>query len=109
MLQHWASEGEFYIGGFLLHNFIEPAMFVCDQSNVHSNTCVYVNIYIYTLYTVFQRRVRAGSINFTVCVMCGQFEGALYSRARFNSTNHAAKPRHIVKLDRKILMQEVLV
>ena len=49
-----------------------------------------------------------GSINFTLCVMRGQFEGALYSRARFNSTDHAAKLRHIVKLDRKILMQEVL-
>ena len=59
-------------------------------------------------YTVFPRIVRAQSINFTVCVMRGQFEGALYSRARFNSTDHAAKPRHIVKLDRKILMQEVL-
>ena len=41
--------------------------------------------------------------------MRGQFEGALYSRVRFNSTDHAAKPRHIVKLDRKILMQEVLL
>ena len=40
--------------------------------------------------------------------MRGQLEVTLYSRARFNSTNHAAKPRHIVKLDRKILMQEVL-
>ena len=60
-------------------------------------------------YTVFRRIVRARSINFTVCVMRGQFEGALYSRARFNSTDHAAKPRHMVKLDRKILMQEVLV
>ena len=40
--------------------------------------------------------------------MRGQFEGALYSRALFNSTDHAAKPRHIVKLDRKFLMQEVL-
>ena len=60
-------------------------------------------------YTVFRRIVRARSINFTVCVMRGQFEGVLYSRAWFNSTDHAAKPRHIVKLDRKILMQEVLV
>ena len=59
-------------------------------------------------YTVFPRIVRARSINFTVRVMRGQFEDALYSTARFNSTDHAAKPRHIVKLDRKILMQEVL-
>ena len=29
------------------------------------------------------RIVRARSINFTVCVMLGQFEGALYSRARY--------------------------
>ena len=36
--------------------------------------------------------------------MRGQFEGALYSRARFNSTDHAAKPRHIVKLDRNIVI-----
>ena len=41
--------------------------------------------------------------------MRGQFEGALYLRARFNSTDHAAKPRHIVKFDRQILMQEALV
>ena len=32
------------------------------------------------------RIVRAWSINFTVCVMRGQFEGALYSRARSNSS-----------------------
>ena len=56
----------------------------------------------------FPRIVRTRSINFTVCIMRGQFEGALYSRARFNSPDHAAKPRHIVKLDRTILMQEVL-
>ena len=37
--------------------------------------CVY-------LYTVFPRIVRARSINFTVCVMRGQFEGVVYSRAR---------------------------
>ena len=28
MLQHWASEGEFYTGGFVLHIFIELVMFV---------------------------------------------------------------------------------
>ena len=33
-------------------------------------------------YTVFPRIVCARSINFTVCIMCGQFEGVLYSRAR---------------------------
>ena len=55
------------------------------------------------------KAVPVRSINFIACVMHGQFEGALYLRARFNSTDHAAKPRHIVKLDRKILMQEVLV
>ena len=33
---------------------------------------------------VFPRIVRARSINFTFCVMRGQFEGALYLRARFN-------------------------
>ena len=49
------------------------------------------------------------SINFNACVMHGQFEGALYLRARFNLTDHSAEPRHIVKLDGKILMQEVLV
>ena len=32
------------------------------------------------------RIVRAQSINFTVCVMRGQFEGALYSRAWSNSS-----------------------
>ena len=36
--------------------------------------------------TVFPRIVRARSINFTVWVMRGQFEGALYSRARSNSS-----------------------
>ena len=36
--------------------------------------------------TVFPRIVRVRSINYTVCVMCGQFEGALYSRARSNSS-----------------------
>ena len=33
-------------------------------------------------HTIFPRIVRARSINFTVCVMRGRFEGALYSRAR---------------------------
>ena len=32
--------------------------------------------------SVFPRIVRARSINLIVCVMRGQFEGALYSRAR---------------------------
>ena len=32
------------------------------------------------------RIVRARSIDFTVCVMRGQFEGALYTRARSNSS-----------------------
>ena len=27
MLQHWASEGKFYTGGFVLCNFIEPVTF----------------------------------------------------------------------------------
>ena len=54
------------------------------------------------------KAVPVRSINFNACVMHCQFEGALYLRARFNSTDHAAKP-HIVKLDRKNLMQEVLV
>ena len=44
--------------------------------------------------TVFPRIVCARCINFTVCVMRGQFEGVLYSRVRFNSTDHAAKPRY---------------
>ena len=34
--------------------------------------------------TVFPRIVRARSINFTSQMLRGQFEGALYSRARFN-------------------------
>ena len=29
MLQHWVSEGEFYIGGFELLKFIEPIIFAC--------------------------------------------------------------------------------
>ena len=33
-------------------------------------------------HTVFPRIVRTRSINFTVCVMRGLFEGAVYSRAR---------------------------
>ena len=61
-------------------------------------------MYLYTVHTVFPRILSARSINFTVCVMRGQFEGALYLRARFNSTDHAAKPRHIVKLDRRIFL-----
>ena len=35
-----------------------------------------------TVRTAYRIIVRARSINFTVCVMRGQFEGALYSRAR---------------------------
>ena len=62
----------------------------------------------WTQVTVFPLIVHVRSINFTVCVMRGQFEGALYSRARFISTDHAEKPRHFVKLDSKILIQEVL-
>ena len=58
---------------------------------------------------LFPRIVCAWSINFTISIMSGQLEDALYLRARFNSTDHAAKPRHIVKLDRKIIMQEVLI
>ena len=42
----------------------------------------YVHMYVYT---VFPQIVCAQSINFTVCVMRGQFEGALYSRVRSNS------------------------
>ena len=38
------------------------------------------------LITVFPRIVCARSINFTVCVMHGIFEGAVYSRARSNSS-----------------------
>ena len=37
--------------------------------------------------TVFPRIVRARSINFTSQMLRGQFEGALYSRARFNPTD----------------------
>ena len=29
MLQHWASEGEFYIGGFVLLKLIEPIIIIC--------------------------------------------------------------------------------
>ena len=47
-------------------------------------------------HTVFPRIVCAQSIHFNVCVMRGQFEGTLYLRAQFNSTDHAANPRHIV-------------
>ena len=39
------------------------------------------------LHTVFPRIVRARSINFTSQMLRGQFEGALYSRARFNPTD----------------------
>ena len=28
MVQHWASDGEFYICGFVLCNFIEPVAFM---------------------------------------------------------------------------------
>ena len=38
------------------------------------------------IHTVFPRIIRARSINFTVCVMRGLFEGALYSRAWSNSS-----------------------
>ena len=54
--------------------------------------------------TVYPQIVHVRSINFTVCVMRGQFKGALYLRVWFNSTDHAAKPRHIIKLDRLISM-----
>ena len=33
MLQHWASEGEFYIGGFVLLKFIELIIFACCTFN----------------------------------------------------------------------------
>ena len=35
--------------------------------------------------TVFPRIVHARSINFTAVMLRGQFEGVLYSRARFNT------------------------
>ena len=38
-------------------------------------------------YTVFPRIVGARSISFARYILRGQFEGALYSRARFISTN----------------------
>ena len=66
----------------------------------------FVSVLFAAVYTVFPRN---SSRAVTICVMRGQFEGALYSRARFNSTDHAANSRHIGKLDRKFLMQEVLV
>ena len=31
MLQHWVSEGKFYIGGFVLLTFIEPYRFVLNE------------------------------------------------------------------------------
>ena len=43
------------------------------------------------LSTVFPRIVRARSINFTAVMLRGQFEGALYSRARFNTRICARK------------------
>ena len=38
-----------------------------------------------TMLSVFPRIVSARSINFTVCVLRGLFEGAVYSRVRSNS------------------------
>ena len=38
-----------------------------------------------SLCTVLPRIVRTRSINFTAVMLRGQFEGALYSRARFNT------------------------
>ena len=36
MLQHWATEGEFYIGGFVLRNFIEPdTLYPTSMSRLH--------------------------------------------------------------------------
>ena len=34
MLQHWVSEGEFYISGFVLHNFIETVRFACSPNYI---------------------------------------------------------------------------
>ena len=31
MLQHWVSEGEFYIGGFVLLTFVEPVRLALNE------------------------------------------------------------------------------
>ena len=41
MLQHWASEGEFYTGSFVLHNFIESVTFAsCTLTLLNLNELV---------------------------------------------------------------------
>ena len=68
------------------------------MNNNVDNFCViivivstYLNIYravkesFLFQYTVFPRIVCARSINFTAVMLHGQFEGALYSRAQFNT------------------------
>ena len=63
-------------GSYPIHNFMKV-----HRKNIRN--CPYT---LYTiLYTVFPRIVRARSINFTAVMLRGQFEGALYSRARFNT------------------------
>ena len=37
MLQHWASQGEFYIGGCVLRNFIELVRFVLHIDVIELN------------------------------------------------------------------------
>ena len=40
---HWASEGEFYTGGFVLHNFIESVMFHVARGS-HGTSLMYIYI-----------------------------------------------------------------
>ena len=38
MLQYWASEGEFYIGGFVLPTFVEPDRLVLNELAQYKTT-----------------------------------------------------------------------
>ena len=40
MLQHWASEGEFYIGGFVLLTFIEPVRLALNECQQYKTAYV---------------------------------------------------------------------
>ena len=57
------------------------------------------------IYTVFPRIVRARSINFTVCVMRGLFEGAVYSE----SANYLRKYNYYILYIRHNILKTMVV
>ena len=46
MLQHWVSEGEFYIGGFVLHQFIECQHNWLNECQQYKTTYVELDLHV---------------------------------------------------------------